>query len=768
MKRLCLLVAASVGAFAQQGMLNFAKISKYDRAAEPVAFGMPFPAGVLRDAAALELRDGSAIVPTQVRVTSRWPDATVRWAFVRALVNLPGNRAKQITWTIAGRATPAPAPLKAERAADGSLLVSTGPLTARIPSRGLLPLADVKLNGVAFPGRMAGFVLRSGTQTWSTAGAGPVKIEVVEQGPVALVVRVSGRHGGDASPFDFSATLTFWSGKPYVELDYRILAARGAKEQAVDSWTWSAETESAAVRLREGHGHYGLRLQESDQNVSYTFGVREFRFEAVEHEMQSYWGDFWCDWVGASSGLAVTLRQAQQNFPKAMEASPRAMTLSLYPAAETALGFPLGAAKSHQMLLHFHPPTLDVKEISARSLQFQIPDVPTLDAAWYARARVWDDPVFEVPPSRRASALLYDVLDNRPVGTGIWNFGDEIDWGYTGQGRGKDDVVWLNNEYDLTHHMFLHYARTGERRFLDYAFANARHWRDVDIAHVSGDPLLRGGHIAHSPKHVTGGVTPSHQWVEGLFDAWHMFGDEAAYDAALGIGENILRHMARPQYRDAAHSSTRDMGWALRAMLALHRETGDARYLDAARPIVELFKRWHAEYPGLLAPYTDHTQARVVFMNSLTLASLARYNRRFPDPQLKKLILEETDDLIRNTRNANGLFIYKELPSLDRQGSTLLILQALGEAYRLSGDAKYLEAGLPQLEYFFANMNGRFLIHSGASEKFAHTGGGYTRTLVYPVGGKAIGTEIAPLMEFLDAAKDTRLADQLDWRFRLK
>ena len=63
---------------------------------------------------------------------------------------------------------------------------------------------------------------------------------------------------------------------------------------------------------------------------------------------------------------------------------------------------------------------------------------------------------------------------------------------------------------------------------------------------------------------------------------------------------------------------------------------------------------------------------------------------------------------------------------------------------------------------------GRFEVHTGASEKFAHSGGGYTRTLFYPPGGKFIGTTLTPLIEFLDAAKDTRIAEQLDWQLRLK
>ncbi len=754
-------------AFAQQGTLRFDKISKYDRGAEPVSFGMPFPSGVLRDGEHFGVVDGTRALPTQMRVTSRWPDGSVRWALVRSLVDLPGSREKQVSWAIGARGE-ARDSVSCRREGDGSLVVSTGPLLARIPASGFFPLTDVRLNGQAVPARMTGFTFEAGAKRWSTAEAGPVKLEVVEEGPVAVLVRVTGRHGVAESPLDFTAELLFFAGKPYVQVDYRAFLARGAQEEVFDRWSWSAEMGQPAARVREVHGHYGLNLKEATDRVGYSFGLREFRFDAVEHSMQSYWGDFWCDWTGTGPGMAVTLRQAQQNFPKAMEASSRAVTLSLYPASSEPLRFPLGAAKSHQLLLHFHPAAMPVKELSARSLEFQIPDIPKLDAAWYARAAVWDDPVFGVEQSRRVSALLYDILDNRPVGTGIWNFGDEVEWGYTGQGRGKDDVVWLNNEYDFAHLLALHYARTGERRFLDYAFANARHWRDVDIAWVSPDPLRQGGHIAHSPRHVTGSVTVSHQWVEGLFDAWHLFGDETARQAALAVGENILRQMARPEYREAAKSSTRDMGWALRAMLALYRETGDERYRQSAAPIVELFKRWHAERPGLLAPYTDHSEARVVFMNSLTLVSLARYERRFPDPALRRLILEETDDLLRTMRNANGLFVYKELPSLEFQGTSLLPLQLLGEAYRLSGDSKYLEAGLPELENFLDNMNGRFEIHTGAAEKFGHSGGGYTRTLFYPPGGKFVGVCLTPLFEFLDAARETGIGRQLDWQLRVK
>jgi hypothetical protein len=48
----CTLSAAALLA-AEGGNWNPEKISKYDGAAEPVASGVPFPGGVLRDAALL-------------------------------------------------------------------------------------------------------------------------------------------------------------------------------------------------------------------------------------------------------------------------------------------------------------------------------------------------------------------------------------------------------------------------------------------------------------------------------------------------------------------------------------------------------------------------------------------------------------------------------------------------------------------------------------------------------------------------------------------
>ena len=71
-----------------------------------------------------------------------------------------------------------------------------------------------------------------------------------------------------------------------------------------------------------------------------------------------------------------------------------------------------------------------------------------------------------------------------------------------------------------------------------------------------------------------------------------------------------------------------------------------------------------------------------------------RYYREFPREDIKELILKAVDDLLENCMMDNGYFFYKELPSLSRVGNNPLVLEALAIAYELTGEEKYLQAGM--------------------------------------------------------------------------
>ena len=58
------------------------------------------------------------------------------------------------------------------------------------------------------------------------------------------------------------------------------------------------------------------------------------------------------------------------------------------------------------------------------------------------------------------------------------------------------------------------------------------------------------------------------------------------------------------------------------------------------------------------------------------------------------MILRAVDDMTEHCILESGYFYYKELPSLQRVGNNALVLEALAIAYELTGDKKYLEAGM--------------------------------------------------------------------------
>ena len=223
---------------------------------------------------------------------------------------------------------------------------------------------------------------------------------------------------------------------------------------------------------------------------------------------------------------------------------------------------------------------------------------------------------------------------------------------------------------------------------------HASHWMDVDVCHYSKDPLRIGGMWEHTGGHVINGIMVcSHEWVEGLMDYYHFTGDERGLETAIGIGENVIRLLDTPMYAVPGEANARETGWALRALIALYVETNDKKWLSKCDWIVDSFITWEKQYGNWLAPYTDNTLIRVGFMISVAVGSVMRYYRVFPREDIKEMLIRAVDDLVDNCLLDNGLFYYKELPSLARNGNNTLLLESLAIAFELTADIKYLYPG---------------------------------------------------------------------------
>ncbi len=118
---------------------------------------------------------------------------------------------------------------------------------------------------------------------------------------------------------------------------------------------------------------------------------------------------------------------------------------------------------------------------------------------------------------------------------------------------------------------------------------------------------------------------------------------------------------------------------------------------------------------------------------------------------MKRLIVETVDDLLAHCLGPDGIFYYKELPSLRRTAPTPHVLEALTYAYRITGNEDYLKVAARQFAALSAQPRGgergkKYVDESGAVIR--GEGGGrifadkYTSILIF-------AAEAAPL-ELLD------------------
>ena len=691
--------------------LHFPRISKYDRAYEPVKLGIPFARGQRSDISGLTVCDDENAYPSQFHVTARWDDGSIKWAFMRAAVELSGEKDKDFYIEDSSAKLQKYAGNIKIGEQNGYMFVDNGLIKVTLSAPGDYGLfREVRLGDSVFHAEeIKGPYLKNSEGKQYTVCISS-QWEILEQGDAACIMTAAGCHksGDEASFTDYVVKATVFAGQPYVQLDYQIINTEKTDKENICEvgMEFALGTASqSGFRGTIGESNYKTKYKEceGEGSAKTVIDADYIMYFQYEHIPETFAGSFFSDWRDGSRGLMVDIFQAYQNFPKALEADKNGIKAWIIPPEhEGGINFIRGVARTTRMMLYFHDGNTDMQELNARSLNFEMPDVPLLDKDFYSNANVIEDmSAPKILPG--VERLFIRSGDERSRGIGMLHFGDAPDPGYTGQGRGMGKWVWENNEYDVAHALFLLFARCGERRFLDAVVAASSHWIDVDIVHSSDDPYRIGGHVEHSADHATGVITPSHQWVEGLLDYYHLTGDRAGYDCAVSVGENILKMLDLPRFQTPGTFSVRETGWALRALVAMYNETYEQRWLDRCDIIVKQYLDWRKTYGDLAALYTDHAQIRVVFMIAVGVNAMMRYYRIKPSDDLKQLMLDCVDDLVENAMiDGTNLFYYKELPSLRRLGNNTIILEALSYAYELTGDAKYIEKGCAT---FYTNLS---------------------------------------------------------------
>lgn len=722
--------------------IKFRKLYRYERLREHCQIAIPFAKGALTQEKRVQVLQNGQCMPSQKKVTSRYEDGSIRYLFVRFLANLPANDKAVLQVESDCDKVCEYEGIKVTATEKGYQVKAGVDFAVSHDSENIFDwLIDGRKKYEAH--QFAGPYLKDGEG--NSYGVCLGRWRIMEDGPLVAVLRCMGECTG-ARHVSFELKLTAYAEKPWVEISYRIINSTDAPLH-VASLVFAllekgADYDAQLIRHMDINNSADCGDMDTDsvENtlVYHTYGINELpeiekecpvsevrtctgqsNYKTVfsigrnghpvcevvdaarlvgemhEHFTEVLYGTFFADRTDERGGVCATIFQAKQNYPKAVKADDSGVYVMLVPEDVDRVVMESGMSREQRFLLHFHGPEETLTEIDNRSLIYQMPDKPSLSPEVFKEAGVMPDIFVDRDKMNQdVEIALIGKCDGHARCFGMLNWGDSPDPGYTNQGRGKGMPVWTNNEYDYPHACALFYARTGERRFLDYMITACSHWMDVDVCHYSKDPLKIGGQWEHTNGHCKDGVIVcSHEWVEGLLDCYHFTGDERALETAIGIGENVLRLLETPMYQKSGESSARETGWALRTLTALYVETYDKKWIAKCEWIVGQFKEWHDKYGGWISPYTDNTLIRVGFMISVAVGSLMRYYRIFPEENLRQMMIAAIDDLVDNCLMENGLFYYKELPSLNRLGNNTLLLEAMTIGYELTGDTKYLECG---------------------------------------------------------------------------
>ena len=372
--------------------------------------------------------------------------------------------------------------------------------------------------------------------------------------PFRYELRLSAVRGRDE--LEFAPTFTLVTDAPEVQLEEMMLELGG--DMPPGAVTFGGDD---AVTVERSAGGAAKLLQDAREHYAVTVG---------DEEQAS--GEHAAGWL-TCGGATVAVRRFWQQFAKGLSVSDEGFRVELWSPDAPARRFGRGAAKTHQVLISFG---------ASESSLADFEHAPTLypGAEWYFSSLGLGH--FPVPSDEHAEmdAIFQAALEQRlkeqqrlaDIAYGMVHYGD---------------INHINSEIDAYKAFFMQWARTGERKWLDFALDATLHSQDVDVCHYSPDPREVGIHHSHYPSdHNNGGLTLTHTWIEAQLFRHYVTGDRRSLMAADLAGRAFSRSMlTNGQMFDSgkrgAGIGSRAYGRACWALCELYRATHDPRYLWA-------------------------------------------------------------------------------------------------------------------------------------------------------------------------------------------
>lgn len=608
-------------------------------AAYPFTYGVPLPEGRLKtaDGLCLRKREGAPI-PVQTRPLEYHFDGSIKWLLLDFALPVGPNEQGDLR-LLTGEKPPVSGVLSVEETPQ-SITIQTSALTARIGKTAFALFESYAVHGTELMSPGSDIVVEDlQGKKFYASGSRELDVQVVERGAQRVVVQASGRHtAGDGTHLlDFRVRWTFRPNEPGVHLAYqftnREAPETGVKVRSIRILAPTAlARETTKVLRQSNHGvEWFSRRVEIGENVELFAGgaVNEAaktryggsaeglillrNFESLKENLAEY--PYFLRPGNARTDMTGGLRQMYpylslhdgrrsalawfyemgNNFPKALGAEGHMLTFDIWPAWATEFLVRRGQSKEHDFYLSLADTVRSPDEAEGIYFDHEImglgiwgssihPVELTLDPEYVRTCRVlqlhrwlrYDEDRYLPVEIKLGSACAKVTSFPR----GMMDLGDFV----------SPDRSWAhNNENDAILDALREYYRREEPSMLIGALRKARHNAHVDFIACDPDPLRQGTMPAHCPEHTDGSTYPSHMWVDGLMAAYNLTGETDYRDAALSVGENMLRW--QKQRPVIFYADSRECGWPMLAFLRLHEFTREQRWLDACEEIFQFYRK---------------------------------------------------------------------------------------------------------------------------------------------------------------------------------
>jgi hypothetical protein len=738
----------------------------YYRGREPLSFGVPLARGVIEDVSELRcwLEAEGRALPVQARSLSRWPDGSVRWALVDTRADLPVRSATRLVvgrdpeqaldpvpWRLldgtdgtgAGRKPPEPDTSLGGPDADGEppLVITDG--------RTSWPVLAVQGGSDRVLGMQVRLVDRFGHVYLGIVDRASPR--VLESGPLRCVVELRGAHrspDGTGLPIDFhtfTARLHLLAGIGLARVEWTL------ENGPLHDPPGALAFRSYELVLDTGPAPHLVDLPSLLDRVDAAFELRQDG-ASPGHGRRTVDGvtrvapdarDLWAGVSWDGGGRFVHREDSARNHPAAL-AHDRGgpLRIGLLPAtADEEFWLDDATQKTFRLTLG-----RDLGE-AGREAMIRATVAPhvVFDPRDVAVSGAWGDTghVLVLSPGQTSAAIERP----RTIPTG-W-----ADWGewYT-----RKTTVSGSPRNRLS--VFLEAMQSGRREPYDMALARARHAMDLRPYHIRGfsadeypkanlhqgvphpnePPEIRLGRTGieqRFPEYKAGlpakghgynGFDPEHMTLDDVYECYLLTGDWVALDALRSAGEAMLTW--RYVMPGGNLFSSRIVGWTLRALVQVHRATGDGRYLDAAADMVARANRERGFGPvkflRKLGPdprRLPDKQSEAPWMVAVAMHGLAAYWYETQDPVVPPM-LRDLSSFVMSAWRGDGFVGYlpvdapwsggKEVQPL---GTSQWIPGALGVAAFITGDHGPVDAIYPFYRQMHA-LTRNSPVHFGASD----------------------------------------------------